>query len=89
RLADRLGAPKPKVLTTVFSRWEEIVGATVAAHAWPLSLSQGVLRIGVDQPAWATQLRFLGPDLMKRLASATGDDAIESVEVKVVPGGRK
>jgi predicted nucleic acid-binding Zn ribbon protein len=88
-LARQLGAPAPEVLTTVFGHWDEIVGAAIAAHAWPLSLSRGVLRVGVDQPGWATQLRFLGPDLVKRLAAAAHDDVIETIEVKVVPDGRK
>jgi len=82
--AHRLGAPSPELLTTVFARWEEIVGPTIADHAWPLTLSRGVLRIGVDQPGWATQLRFLGADLLERLAAAAGGTTIERVEIKVV-----
>ena len=60
------------VLTEVFARWEEVVGAEVAAHAEPRSLRDGVLVIAVDQPAWATQLRFLGADLLARVRDATG-----------------
>ncbi len=82
--ARRLGAPPPEVLTTVFARWEQIVGPAIAAHAWPLTLSRGVLKIGVDQPAWATQLRFLGADLLEKLTVAAGEAAIERVEIKVV-----
>ena len=85
RLAQQLGAPSPGVLTAVFARWEEMVGDSVAAHAWPVSLSHGVLVIGVDQPAWATQLRYLGPDLMERLSSVLPGDAVSQVEVKVLP----
>jgi predicted nucleic acid-binding Zn ribbon protein len=84
-MARKLGAPKVSVLNAVFARWEEIVGPSVAAHARPLSLRAGVLVIGTDQPGWATQLRFLGPDLLSRLASIAGDDAVERVEIKVVP----
>lgn len=84
RLARRLGAPPPQVLTTVFAQWDAIVGPTVAAHAWPLALADGVLRIGVDQPGWATELRFLGADLLQKLAVAVGDTSIQRVDVKVV-----
>lgn len=82
--ARRLGAPPPEVLTTVFARWEQIVGPAIAAHAWPLTLSRGVLKIGVDQPGWATQLRFLGAELVEKLTAAAGEAAIERVEIKVV-----
>jgi predicted nucleic acid-binding Zn ribbon protein len=85
KLASRLGAAAPTMLATVFARWEEIVGPSVAAHAWPISLLDGVLVIGVDQPAWASQLRFLGADLQRRLADLADDDSVRQVEVKVQP----
>lgn len=89
RLAKSLGAPAPALLTAIFARWEEIVGSTIAAHAWPLSVRDGVLRLGVDQPAWATQLGFLGPDLLRKVVAATGETTIVTVEVKVVGQRRK
>jgi predicted nucleic acid-binding Zn ribbon protein len=85
RLAKSLGVPGSSVLSSVFTKWDELVGAGVSAHAWPLSLSRGVLVVGVDQPAWATQLRFLAPELVRRLGAALPDGAIERVEVKVQP----
>jgi predicted nucleic acid-binding Zn ribbon protein len=84
-LAKRLGAARPAVLTGVFGHWEALVGAGIAAHARPLSLSQGVLVIGTDQPAWATQLRFLGPDLLERLSAVGGQGEIQRIDIKVVP----
>lgn len=83
RIASHLGAPAPNVLTTVFARWQELVGDSVADHAWPVSLSNGVLVIGVDQPGWATQLRYLAPELVRKLGSALAEGAVERVEVKV------
>lgn len=83
----RLGAPKASVLRAVFAHWEQIVGPAISAHAEPMSLRDGVLVIGTDQPAWATQLRFLGPDLLRRVAAAAGEDAVARVEIKVRPAG--
>ncbi|HSS09428.1 MAG TPA: DUF721 domain-containing protein [Acidimicrobiales bacterium] len=83
-LARRLGAPAPSVLTTVFSRWEEIVGPSIAANAWPVSLSRGVLVVGVEHPGWASQLRFISTDMLAKVAAVTDPGAIERVEVKVV-----
>lgn len=88
-LARSLGAPAPAVLSAVFDRWEEIVGPAIAAESWPVRITDGVLRIGVEQPGWATQLSFLGPDLVRKVAAATGNTAIHKIEVKVGPRPRK
>jgi predicted nucleic acid-binding Zn ribbon protein len=72
------------VLSSLFSRWEEIVGPLIAAHAWPLRVVDGVLRIGVEQPGWATQLTFLAPELLRKVAAATGETSVQKIEVKVV-----
>jgi predicted nucleic acid-binding Zn ribbon protein len=88
-LARALGAPAPSLLNAVFAEWEEIVGPTIAANAWPLRIHDGVLRIGVDQPAWAAQLTFLGPELVRKVAAATGQTGIDRVEIKVVARRRK
>jgi predicted nucleic acid-binding Zn ribbon protein len=84
RVTRGIGAPKTTVLTAVFARWEDVVGPEVAAHAEPRSLRNGVLVIAVDQPAWATQLRFLGADLLARVREATGCSDVAEIHVKVV-----
>ncbi len=68
----------------MFARWEQVVGPEVAAHAEPRSLRDGVLVIAVDQPAWASQLRFLGADLLARIRDATGCADVVEIQVKVV-----
>jgi hypothetical protein len=42
-----------------------------------------VLVIAVDEPGWATQLRYLESDLLGRLAGALGEGVVERVEVRV------
>lgn len=88
-LARSLGAPAPALLSAVFDRWEEIVGPAIAAESWPIRITDGVLRIGVEHPGWATQLGFLGPDVVRKVAAATGDPAIQKIEVKVGQRPRK
>jgi predicted nucleic acid-binding Zn ribbon protein len=84
RATRRLGGPRTAVLTQVFAGWEQVVGPDVAAHAQPRSLRDGVLVIAVDQPAWASQLRFLGGDLLARIRDATGCSDVTEILVKVV-----
>ena len=86
-LAASLGAPAPRVLSTVFSHWEGIVGVDVAAHARPLSLRDGTLVVGVDQPAWATQLNYLKADVLRLVEEATGSGSVTEVVVRVLPQG--
>lgn len=56
----------------VFGRWEEIVGPTVAAHVRPVRANAEVLVVAADHPAWATQVRSLGPNLLAQIAAAAG-----------------
>ncbi len=84
RAAAAMGAPRASALHTVFVRWPELVGPAIAAHAQPLSLKEGVLVIGVDQPGWATQLRFLDTSLKAQLAAALGEGVVTRVELRVV-----
>ena len=90
RVARRIGAPGARSLGAVFGHWEDVVGASVAAHARPTSLRDGVLRVEVDEPGWATQLRYLAPDILRRCAEVAGPDVVVSVDVKVArSGGRR
>lgn len=75
------------VMGGVFGRWEEAVGEAVAAHVQPIKLDGSTLVVGVDDPAWATQLRFLESTMKARLAEVTGA-VIETIEVRVQPRRR-
>lgn len=85
-LARRLGAPTATALGAVFSQWEHAVGPAVAAHARPLSLNDGVLVVAVDQPGWATQLRYLSSDLITRLSEVAGDGVVTRIDIRVEGG---
>jgi predicted nucleic acid-binding Zn ribbon protein len=72
----------------VFGRWDEAVGPTVAAHVRPVRLDQGVLTVEADEPAWATQVKFLSSTIATRLAEVAGVD-IEHIEVRVAGSSRR
>ncbi len=83
-LVRRLGAPAgAKATAAVFTRWADAVGAGVAAHAQPLALHGTTLVVGVDAPAYATQLRMLSTQLLARLSELAGPGVVEAVEVRV------
>ncbi len=66
----------------VFGRWAEAVGDAVAAHVTPLKLDGSKLVVEVDDPAWATQLRFLETTLKQRLLEVAGAQ-IDTIEARV------
>jgi predicted nucleic acid-binding Zn ribbon protein len=72
-----------KAVKGVFSGWEDAVGAQVAANARPVALDGGRLVVEVEQPGWATQLRFLETTILERLATVAGPDAVRTIEVRV------
>ena len=83
RVARSLGGPDAGSLSDLFGHWADLVGPQLAAHARPLSLSRGVLVVGVTEPGWATQLTYLESELLGRFRDALGDGVVERVEVRL------
>lgn len=46
-------------LTGLRTAWEEIVGPKLSTVSRPVSLTENVLLISCDDPAWASQLRWM------------------------------
>jgi len=69
---------------SLFSRWTDAVGQAVADHARPLKLDGDRLLVEVDEPGWATQLRFLEADVIERLRSVAGL-AVSRFDIRVKP----
>jgi predicted nucleic acid-binding Zn ribbon protein len=67
---------------SVFGRWAQIVGADLAAHTTPESLSDGELTVTADSTAWATQVRLLAAQLVRRLNTELGDGTVRRVRVR-------
>ena len=69
------------------AQWPELVGPAVAAHVRPLRVRDGVLVVAVDDPLWASEMRWLGDDLRRKINAALNDDSITRIEVRVVGSG--
>jgi predicted nucleic acid-binding Zn ribbon protein len=72
-------------LSAVVEHWAAAVGSDIACHARPVAVRGGALVIEADDPAWASQLKWLGNDLLARLAEATGGPVADRVDVRVAP----
>ncbi len=66
----------------VMGRWPEIVGADLAAHCEPEGWSEGVLTVRTDSTAWATQVRMLAPQVLRRLGEELGHGTVTRIEVR-------
>ncbi len=82
-VARQLGLGSPELLVSVFGDWEAVVGPVLAAHSRPERLKDGELTVSVDEPAWATELRFLSGDIAERINQSRGSTVITSVTVVV------
>ena len=67
---------------SVFGRWAQIVGPDLAAHTAPDGLADGELTVIADSTAWATQLRLLAAELVRKLNAELGDGAVRRVKVR-------
>ena len=83
RVTSSLGMPSADALGAVFGRWAQLVGEQLAAHATPVRLRHGALAVAVDDPVWATQLRWLERDVVAKLTEALGDGVVDRLEVRV------
>ncbi len=70
--------------------WEQAVGAEVAARVRPIRLHGGVLVVEATSAAWATQVRYLAPQLIAGVNAALGEGMVERLTVQTgstTPGG--
>jgi predicted nucleic acid-binding Zn ribbon protein len=66
---------------SVFGRWAEIVGPELADHTQPEKLRDGELTVVADSTAWATQVRLLAAQLVRRLNLELGAGTVQRVKV--------
>ncbi|MFD3927223.1 DUF721 domain-containing protein [Streptomyces sp. NPDC058614] len=90
RLLTERGWETPAAVGGVMGRWPEIVGDDLAKHCVPLRYdddpAERVLTVQCDSTAWATQLRLLAPELVKRLNQDLGHGTVRLIKVQG-PGG--
>lgn len=82
-VAAKLNLDRPVVLDAVMSRWPEVVGPMVADHATAKMLRDGILHVEVDGPEWATQLRYLEPEVVRQFARRLRPGVVTALKVTV------
>ena len=67
---------------TVFGHWADIVGPQLALHTKPEHFESGELTVAADSDGWATQVRMMAPQLLRRLAEELGHGTVLHIRVK-------
>jgi predicted nucleic acid-binding Zn ribbon protein len=83
-----LRGPSREAVGGVFGRWSEAVGEQVAQHVRPIKLDGTVLVVEVDDPAWATQVKFLSAMITDRLLEVAAVE-VERIDVRVERRGAR
>lgn len=83
-----LRGPTRQAAGGLFGRWNEAVGEQVAQHVKPVKLDGGVLTVEVDDPAWATQVKFLSSMITEQLQTVA-DVTVDRIEVRVERRGAR
>ncbi|WP_374008876.1 DUF721 domain-containing protein [Leifsonia sp. LS-T14] len=78
-LATQLGWTSALAQSDLLEQWRELAGEETAKHAIPDQITDGVLVIRCDSTAWATQLRMMRTELLKRIAEQFPEAGIESI----------
>ena len=84
-LAVAWGMENPLESARIVARWDQIVGLEVAAKCRPTSLKAGVLRVRTDSPAWASEFRFLSPQVIGRINAELGGTVVREIKPWVGP----
>ncbi len=64
---------------TLFVSWARIIGAEIACHTTPLSISDGVLTVQASSTAWATQLSLMSGQLLEIIQRDTTGVLVETI----------
>src|SRR3954447_20929049 len=65
--------------------WPAVVGDAIAAEARPTAERGGVVTVSCRAAVWAQELDLMGPDLVRRLNAALGEEAVRSLRCVATP----
>ena len=73
----------PNATAVIEELWPTLVGRELAPHVRLGALRDRALTLVVDDPAWATPLRYLESDIVSALATRLGTGLVETVRITV------
>jgi len=83
--ARKWGLDHPMETAQVFEGWRELVGEQVADRCEPASLGKGVLKVWAASAAWAAELKYLAPEVIRRVNAGVGREVVRELRVALRP----
>ena len=80
------GLDNPVEIARIFESWKEMVGEQVAARCEPASLGRGVLKVWAASAPWANELKYLAPEVIRRVNAGVGREVVRELKVALRPG---
>ena len=71
----------------LFSRWREIAGEAIAAHARLADVRDGFLLVEVDHPGWIQMVRMRQASLLQAARKVVPTSAVEGIRVRLSEQG--
>lgn len=88
RVLRHLGVPAVKTLTDLEQSWVEAVGPALAQKSQPVTVRDGKVVVRVDDPVWASQLRWMESQVVEHMAASPGFEQVTGLIVRVGPNER-
>lgn len=85
RVLSSLDMPPPDLLSSVFQRWEEVVGAEVARHCRPAAVEGDRLIVLASDSVWASEIQWLADHVLARINEMSSSQRLRSLTVRVRP----
>lgn len=67
----------------IWELWEETIGEAIAAHAHPVWIKQGTLRVDVKESIWLQELEFMAEDIRTELNRRMGRCAVRKIQFRL------
>lgn len=82
RLLKHLRSAPMDTLTGIRSQWIDIVGPTLAAVSRPVTIQDGLIVIGCDEPTWAAQLRWMEGTICSKVQERFAGVEVRGIRVR-------
>ncbi|WP_223881117.1 DUF721 domain-containing protein [Nesterenkonia ebinurensis] len=76
------GWTAPVAVGSVISRWEQLVGSSIAEHCRPERFEDGVVTVICDSTAWATNLKLMKIKLMEVFERELGKGIVTEIDIR-------
>ena len=86
--ARKWGLESPLEISRIFTAWREMVGDQVAARCEPAALGNGVLKVWAASAPWANELKYLAPEVIRRVNAGVGRPVVRELKVSLRPVAR-